>query len=767
MYIPLHAHSAEASIGDSILKIDEYIAKAKAMGLTHLCVTNHGSMADMYNFYYKCKKENIIPIIGCEVYVAEDMLEKDKTKKRDYEHLVLIAKNDIGLKNLLRIVSDASLFGMYFKPRTDLKQIEKYSEGIICLSACLGGAIPKMIIASIESEDINMDTIAEEVYKYKKIFGDDYYLEIQPGTNENQLYVNDYICELSEVTGVEIVVTNDIHYLDEGDHIAHNVHVCISRKMEVTDEILYPDTVYYLMDEDELRTYFESFNQDVINKAINNTVKIASSCSVSLETDKIHMPVFPVPHGHTETSYLLEIVFEKFSESINRFPDAYKYTDRILYEIDVLDKLGFSGYFLIVRDFVMYAKANNIPVGPGRGSICGSLVAYLTGITEVDPIKYNLMFERFLSVHRIGSVPDVDLDFSSDKRPLMFDAAIEKYGKDKCALVSTIGMRKAKAALRDVARVFGVSAEEADRASKLIPISHYDEEGIKATDLSISDSIKIVPELAEMNRTYPEWFSMAMKLEDLPRTSSIHAAGTLISPKPLIDFVPLRQKDEASSIYATSLSLADAEIAGAIKQDFLGLATLSVIDGTQINSGFTFDFSNDELYKEEEVWNLIGSKHTTTLFQIGSKTYKARMGRLKPTTIKELAACLALVRGPCISSGADKIYMDIVEGKQEIEYIHDFYDSATAETNGILLYQEQLMQVSVNFGFSLEDSFRLMKAVSKKKIDKIAEFEERFKFYAKERNVDDDTTCRIWQIIVDAGLYLFNESHKQKCGPIK
>lgn len=761
MYIPLHVHTSRGSIGDSILKIKEYVKKAKEMGLTHIAVTNHGSMADMYQFYYECINNDITPIIGCEVYVANHKEEKIKGEK--YRHLVLIAKNEVGLKNLLFITSDANLRGMYYKPRTDLETIEKYSEGLICLSACLGGDIPQNILQLRDVPELELQEayqqVQSKILNYKRIFGKDYYLELQPGTFADQIYLNQMLITLSQETDVPLIITNDVHYLDEEDAHAHDIHVKIERKMNIDDDMIYPDTCYYLMNEQRLKSFFDYVDPAIIQTAINHTVTIANQCSIALEIQNLHMPEFPVPKLYSEDDYLASIALNKLNEIADRLTDPAMYIERALYELSVLKELGFSGYFLTVRDFVTYAKENDVPVGPGRGSVCGSLVAYLCDITKVDPIKYNLLFERFLSVHRKGSVPDIDLDFSSEKRNHMFNYAIEKHGQDHCALVSTVGLRKAKAALRDVARVFSIDLDTAGQAANLIPVAYYDEEGNKATDLSIADSIKIVPELKTMQQQYPDWFNMAMKLEDLPRISSVHAAGTLVSPVSLIDHIPLRQKNEESSIFATSLNLGDAETAGFIKFDFLGLATLSVTDNTEREADFVFDFDDEKLFEDEAVWGLIGSKNTTTLFQIGSKTYKDRMFRLQPKTIKELAACLALVRSPCISSKADQIYMEIVEGKREVELIHEFYDKVTAETNGILLYQEQLMNIAVNFGFTLEESFKLMKAVAKKKIDKIAEYEESFRALAQDRQVPEDATDRIWQIILDAGLYCFNESH--------
>lgn len=760
MYIPLHAHTAKGSIGDSILKIEEYVQQAKQYGLTHLALTEHGSMASMYDFYHECIKQDIMPIIGCEVYEVDDRTLRDKDESR-YFHLVLIAKNEIGLKNLLYITTDAQLNGFYYKPRTDWDVLREHGEGIIALSACLGGRLPQKLMSlhgdiSQEEADQALVDIRNLIQLHKEVF-DEYYLEIQPGNTEEQIYVNELLVWLSDETHTPLVVTNDVHYLGEDDWHAHDIHVKIARKQKIEDPMVYIDSCYWFQNYNTIIKSFPYLDEDVVKTAVNNTVRIANQCSLDLKNIKLHMPEFGVPKGHTEESWLAKTTLQRLEEIKERVADPAAYTSRLMYELEVIAELGFAGYFLTVRDFVAYAKANNIPVGPGRGSVCGSLTAYLCGITEVDSVKYNLLFERFLSVHRKGSIPDVDLDFSADKREQMFNYAVARYGKDRCALVSTFGMRKAKASLRDTARVFEVPAEIADQAAKLIPSVYYDDNGEKETDLSIEDSLKIVPELREIAAEYPDWFEMAMKLEDLPRNASIHAAGTLVSPVQLIEYVPLL-KPNNEQINATALNLSDAEKAGFVKFDFLSLATLFITDKTQQDVGFWFDYSEHD-YLDEEVWNLIGSKHTTTLFQIGSKTYKDRMHRLKPKSIKELAACLALVRGPCISSKQDQVYMEIIEGTREIELIHPFYDAAVSHTRGVMLYQEQLMQVAVNFGFSLEDGYRLMKVVAKKNIDKIKEFEEKFRAKAAERNVKEAIIDRIWKIIVDAGQYLFNESH--------
>jgi DNA polymerase-3 subunit alpha len=760
-FIPLHAHTTKGSIGDSILKIDKYIKRAKEYGLTHLAITDHGSLSAMYDFYDQCSKENIQAIIGCEVYVARDRLAKDKDNAH-YNHLVLIAKNEIGMQNLLYITTDAQLNGFYYKPRTDISVLQEHGEGIIALSGCIAGKIPELILQfqgneySQEETDEKVEQIKTEIETFKNIF-DEFYLEIQPGSFPDQVFVNEMLVYLADETDTQLVITNDIHYLDSDDWFAHDIHVKIAQKKKFDEPQIYPDNCYYFQNYTSIKNSFSYLQQNTVEIAINNTNKIAQSCTLQLNNKALYMPKFTVPKGYDENSWLVKITLQKLEEIQNVLSDPANYASRAKYELDVIQELGFSGYFLTVRDFVEHAKQNNIPVGPGRGSVCGSIVAFLCGITEVDAIKYNLLFERFLSAHRKGSIPDVDLDFSADKRQLMFDYAVAKHGASHCALVSTLGMRKARASLRDTARVFNIPDELADEAAKLIPQVYYDEDGEKTTDLSIEDSIKIVPRLREIAEENPDWFDMAITLEDLPRAGSIHAAGTLVSPVELMKYIPLI-KPNTEGINATALNLSDAEKAGFVKYDFLSLATLAVIDQTEKDVGYYFDIANDK-YDDEAVWDLIGSKNTTCLFQIASKTYKDRMFRLRPHSIKELAACLALVRGPCISSKADQVYMEIIEGKREVELIHPFYDRATSETNGILLYQEQVMNIAVNFGFSLEDGFKLMKAVSKKKIEKILEYETEFRRLADERNVPIEVQDKVWKIIVDAGLYCFNESH--------
>lgn len=774
-YIPFHSHTTKASMGDSTLKIKAFVKKAKEMGLKALALTNHGSMADMYDFYIECINNGIKPILGCEVYECQDRTHREKRKKtkkdlaeeaklleqgiqpidNETNHLVLIATNPTGIKNLLDICSDAELIGKYYKPRTDLSFLREHGEGIVALTACLGGRIPRYL------KDDRKEDAVDFLNQLKSIF-DDVYLEIQPGDFEDQIRTNFQLIDLAEETNTKLIATNDIHYLNFEDWEAHDAHVKSNRKLSIDSEMIYPDKCYYLMTREDItnRLLNIGIDETLVENMLDNTEKLADMIVTELDTS-IKMPIMELPEGFSARDLVEKLCLDRLDRMKYALADPSSYISQLYHELDVIEELDFCHYFLMVRDLVMYAKNNDIPIGPGRGSVCGSVIAYLLQITAVDPIKYNLLFERFLSVHRKGSIPDVDLDFASHKRHMMFEYSIEKYGEDCCAQVATFSIRKAKAAIRDAAKIHNIDLEIEDAVAKLIPQVYYSEseEGgeEKLTDLSIEQSLHVVKELREYQEIYPEWFKTALDMEGLPKAGSIHAAGTLISSRPLKELVPLVKQDKRD-INATSLDLAQAECAGLVKMDYLGLATLYVTNKVEKDTGFKFDMEFGD-FEDENVWNLIGSRNTTGLFQISSKIYKDRMGRLQPKTIKELAACLALVRGPCISAKTDQQYIEILEGKKEIELIHPLYDKEVKDTNGIMIYQEQLMRVCTNFGFTLEEGYQIMKASAKKKFDVLKSYEDRFMILAKERDVDKEIAERIFKMIVDSGLYSFNESH--------
>ena len=771
-YLSLHLHTIK-SIGDSIVTIDKLIDKAKELNLNALSITNHGTMSDVFEFYDECKNNGIKPIIGCEIYAkAEEEPSNDeevntkKKKKVLYNHLVLIAKNKNGYKNLLKIHNYGHLQGFYYKPIVDDWVLKAYGKDIICLSACVGGAIPQMILQGTAEEDEEkqnkiIQDIENKALNYKSYF-DEFYLEIQPGDFEQQKIVNEYLKMLSKKINIPLIITNDVHYIDKEDFKTHNVHVCANKSADVT-KLVYPDTCYYVMTDKELKSAIK-IEDDIFEECLCSIEHIVSQIEdYDIIPDSINMPKYKkLPLGYTEDSYLSKICFDKLEELKIHLKDPAEYTSRLIYELDTIKELNFSGYFLVVRDYIQHAIEQDIEVGPGRGSVCGSLVAYLAEITKVDPIRFGLLFERFLSVHRT-SPPDVDSDFESEGRDDVFNYVVDTYGKECCALVSTFSLRKSKSAIKDTGRVYGIDKEVYEYVASLVPQVYYvdDEDGNseKKTDLSIEETIELVPEFKEYSEKYPEWFNAAIKLSNIPKATSVHAAGTLISPVPLGDYIPLiRSKHD--NIDATALNLTDAELAGFIKYDFLSLSTLGVIKKCKKLIGVKdiYSFVGDS-FDDPKVWDLIGSKYTSGLFQIGSPTYKQRMSRLAPKTLEQLAACLALVRGPCIASKADQKYMDIVQGKDEIELIHNVYDEVTKETNGILLYQEQFMKIFYDMGFSMEESYTAMKAASKKKTEKLKKYGIGFNELAKEIDMNQKVIDRIFKILVDTGLYSFNKSH--------
>ena len=746
-YVPLHVHTSRNSIGDSILKLDDYIKKAKELGLKSLSVTGHGSLADMYDFYFKCLDNDIKPIIGCEIYLTPDM--ENKTKESETYHMILLAKDNIGLKNLINIVSIASLDGFYKKPRVDLNYISQHNEGIICTTACVGGMLPQLILEKKEDE---MVTHIEEL---KNIFGSNLYFEIQPGEFIDQITVNNKLIELSEQYNVPLVVTNDIHYLNADEFRIHDYHVRLGRKITISDDLMYPDTCYYLMSYDELIDSLGAYDPDVINQAIENTNIIAEQCSVEVKVEELNLPEFVCPEGYTPRTYIEHLCYKRLEEIKYLIKDPCQYVDRMHYELDTLEELGFTSYMLIMWDIYRYAREQDIMMGPGRGSVSGSVVAYLLQLVTIDPLKYNLLFERFTSIHRKGSIPDIDMDCPSQYREQMFNYVIEKYGIDHCAAVSTFTMRKAKSAIRDVCRLLEIDLDTADKMAKLIPTVYYlddDSEEDKLVDLSIQEALDHVEELQVYERIYPEVFDIAKKLEGLESSSSIHAAGTLITKDPVVETMPMIRQAK-KELQATALELKACESVKGIKYDFLGLNTLDILIYCQELSGVKFDMEFDPC-NDERIWELISSNKTTGLFQIGTDTYKKRMPRLAPKTIQELAACLALVRGPCISAGTDEVYMRIQEGLEDIHLIHPYYDDATKDTNGALIFQEQLMQVCINMGMSIEDGFKTMKFAAKKKFDKLKEAKETLYDNVKG-TISDDAFEAIFKIIVDAGKYLF------------
>lgn len=745
-YYPLHAHLTDGSIGDSVLKVSDYVSTAKNFGLNAIAMTDHGSLSAIYHFQSECLKNNIKPIFGMEAYVCENIAVKDKNRW----HLILLAKTQKGLSNLILIHNIAQIEGFYYKPRIDFDILKKYGRGLIGLSACVAGEIPQYILQKNQSKAI------EPIKNYKNCF-DEFFLEIQPGNFDEQKIVNDALIKLSMTTDTPIVITNDIHYLKQDDYLIHDMHVKLSRKMNLEENpgLCYPDSCYWFMRYEDLKKNIRRSNfvtDEIIEIAVKNTEYISAVCNAVL-SDKLQMPRF-IQNGD-EDRLLYMLCYKKLDDIIQSKSFPPKYVDRLERELTVIKNKGFSGYFLIVQDYVNYARKNNIAVGPGRGSAAGSLVSYLLGISQADPIKYNLLFERFLDENRFA-IPDVDVDFSPDGRDKIKKYLIECYGEGHCALVSTFNIRKARSAFKDAARLYGVPPEIANTISKLIPYVHYDDGGTKMKDLTIRDALNFSDELKTYEKKYPEIFKLAEQLEGLPSSTGIHAAGILVSPISLTDKIPLIRTDK--NILATSLNLQDAENCF-VKYDLLSSAAAELIAQTEKDVDWKFDYQDDSLFQDKKVWSIIGSKNTTGIFQISSNIYRQRMPRLKPKNIEELATCLALIRAPSISAKTDQKYIEILEGKRRVEFVHPIYDKITADTKGILIFQEQVMHLAVGFGLDLSTGYSIIKFAAKKKLDELKKFRKKFIESAVKKDCDKNTANKIFDLIEKSSEYSFNTSH--------
>ena len=758
-YCITHLHTTKGSVGDSIATNEDIVAKAKELGMNSIAMTDHGSLSNMYGFYYECVDNGIKPIIGCEIYLTEDCTIKDAEHKKLY-HLILIAKDRVGIKNLLQIVSDASVEYSYYKPRIDLEHMKGYTEGLICTTACVGGYAPQLIINN------ELDKAIEHIEELQKMFGDDLYLEIQPGNFTEQHTVNNAMINIAQDKNIKLIATNDVHYINKDDWKTHDFHIRIQRKLKAPEdenESIYADKLYYMMNREELLNSFDSelYDYDIINQALDNTIELSNKIEhYNFNEDKLNLPEFECPQGYTPRTYIEALCLEKLNRIQYKIFNPSRYVDRLYEELAVIDDLGFSSYFLIMRDIVEYVKSQGYLVGFGRGSASGCLIAYLLGITRTDPIKYGLLFARFLSYERRGSVPDIDLDFESGEgRECAFKYTLDTYGADHCAAVSTFSIRKARSCIRSVCKLYDIDLATEDIIAKLIPQSVYEEseDGTeKQTDLSIEESLEIVPELKEWQEIYPDVFDMAMKLEGLPCHTSIHAAGTLIVNTKVADVAPMI-KQESKELNATALDLHDAESQKLVKYDYLAINNLNIVRECQELTGEVFDVDFDK-YDDEKIWDLICSRNTTGLFQIGSNTYKQRMHRLRPRTIEQLADCLALVRGPCIQSKLDEDYMQIREGKKDIELIHPIYDEITKDTNGILIYQEQIMHLCAALGLSLYDGYVVVKAGAKKKKAVLKEYEDKLWDLAKDK-MDKKTFDYMFKLVLDSAKYSFNKSH--------
>ena len=743
----LHVHT-EYSLLDGSSKIKELVSRAKELGMDSLAITDHGVMYGVVDFYRAAKAAGINPVLGCEIYVAPGSRfdrEAGNAKESRYHHLVLLAENDIGYANLVKIVSRGFTEGFYYKPRVDYDVLEKYHEGIIALSACLAGSIPSFLRRGLYEE------AKQEAYRLQGIFGENnFFLELQDHGIPDQKTVNQGLLRLHQETGIDLVATNDVHYIYDSDVEAHDILLCIQtgKKVSDTDRMRYEGGQYYLKSAEEMEALFP-----YAKEAIENTHKIAERCHVEIEFGDYKLPHFDVPEGETSESYLRKLCKEGLYK---RYPkeQAEQLEERLNYELDTISTMGFVDYFLIVWDFIKYAKDHGIPVGPGRGSAAGSLVAYSLNITDlIDPIKYNLLFERFLNPERV-TMPDIDIDFCYERRQEVIDYVTRKYGADHVVQIVTFGTMSARMVIRDVGRVLDLPYAYVDSVAKAIPME---------LGITIAKAMKMNPELRTMYETddsAKKLIDMAMRLEGLPRHTSVHAAGVVISPKPVDEFVPLSRASDGN--ITTQYTMVTLEELGLLKMDFLGLRTLTVIQNA-IHGAFDV---HDIDYNDKEVFDMISSGHTEGVFQLESAGMKNFMKELKPHSMEDIIAGISLYR-----PGPMDFIPKYIEGKNNqdnIQYDCKELEPILAPTYGCIVYQEQVMQIVRDLaGYSYGRSDQVRRAMSKKKAD-VMEKEKNCFIYGNEeigvegcikRGIPEEVAIKIFDDMTDFAKYAFNKSH--------
>ena len=746
-FVHLHLHS-EYSLLDGSTRINLLPKRVKELGMDAVALTDHGNMYGAIAFYKACKDEGIKPILGCEVYVSEkDMTIKDKTNKRF--HLILLAENNEGFKNIMKIVSIAFVDGYYYKPRVDKEVLKKYTKGVIATSACLGGEVQRFIL------DRDLEAARAAALEYREIFGENnFFLELQDHGMPDQARVNRELVKLSGDLNIPLTASNDVHYLNKDDAKSHDVLLCIQTGKTIKEEnrMKFPSDEFYLKSPDEMAALFPD-NKD----ALENTVKIADRCNVEIKFHEQHLPEFTVPEGYTHQGYLKKLATDGMYARYENVTDEIK--ERFDFEFNTIKNMGFVDYFLIVWDFIRYARKHEIQVGPGRGSAAGSLISFCLGITDVDPLKFDLLFERFLNPERV-SMPDIDIDFCYERREEVIEYVNRKYGDSHVAQIVTFGTMAARNALRDVGRALDMSYAKVDYIAKQVP------QAINMTiekALEISESFKGIYDSEEDSRFL---IDMALKLEGLPRHTSTHAAGVVISKDELTEYVPLTRNDK---IIATQFNMIELEELGLLKMDFLGLRTLTVIrDAINLireKEGKTISFEKFD-YNDPDVLKMFARSETLGVFQFESSGMRAFLKELKPDEFSDLVAANALFRpGPMKQIPK---FVSSKHDKSKISYLHPKLEPILKSTYGCIVYQEQVMQIVQQIGgYSLGRADIVRRAISKKKM-KVMEEERKNFIYgnpaegvcgAIANGVDEKAANEIYDLIIDFADYAFNKSH--------
>lgn len=752
-FVHLHLHS-EYSLLDGYTRISKLFDRAKELGMDSVAITDHGAMFGVVDFYKEAKKHGVKPIIGCEVYTApRTRFDKDPVKDKNMGHLVLLAKNNNGYNNLIKIVSQGYTEGFYYKPRIDIEVLEKYSDGIICLSACLAGDIKRKILNN------DYEGAKQLALKYNNIFGEgNFFLELQDHGIEEQKLVNTNVIKLSKETGIPLVATNDVHYLNKDDHVAHDILLCIQTGKTVADEgrMRFPTNEFYLKSYDEMSKLF-----GYAPEAIENTAKIADMCNVEFDFNQMHLPGFDVPKEYNPSQYLRKLCYEGLERRYEVITDEIK--ERLEYELNTIEAMGYVDYFLIVWDFIKYAKDNGIVVGPGRGSCGGSIVAFTLNITDIDPIQYSLIFERFLNPERV-TMPDIDIDFEDERRQEVIDYVIEKYGKEKVAQIITFGTMAARGAIRDVGRAINMSYGDVDKIAKQIP---------HQLGITIEKAIQLNPQLKDIYRNDEDakyLIDVAMAVEGMPRHASTHAAGVVISKMAVNEYVPLYLHDNNVT---TQFNMNLLEELGLLKMDFLGLRNLTVLKEAvrliKLNRQIDIDLEKIP-YDDSKTYELISSGETLGVFQLESSGMRQFMKELKPEFLEDIIAGVSLFRpGPMDSIPK---YIKNKNHPDKVTYVHPKLESILKVTYGCLVYQEQVMQVVRELGgYSFGRSDLVRRAMGKKKMDVMKKEREYFingkidedgnvEIAGCIRNgVDEEAANIIFDDMIDFAKYAFNKSH--------
>lgn len=747
----LHVHT-EYSLLDGACRINKIASSAKQKGMTSLAITDHGVMFGVIDFYRACKNEGIKPVIGCEVYVAPHSRFDKTSSYEKYYHMVLLCENMTGYQNLIKLVSKGFTEGFYSKPRIDDELLEQYHEGLICLSACLAGEIPQKLLEN------DYNSAKKKAEYYRELFGkENFFIELQDHGIEEQQRIIPSLVRIADEIGVDIVATNDSHYIDKEDSKIHNILLCIqtNRTINDNDRMEFQTSEFYLKTEEEMKALFRKYPQ-----AIENTQKIADRCNVEFEFGVRKLPCFDVPNNEDHLQYFRRNCYNGLYKHYGNNPDQ-ALIDRLEYEIETISRMGFVDYYLIVNDFVQYAKSNDIPVGPGRGSGAGSLCAYCIGITAIDPIKYNLLFERFLNPERV-SMPDFDIDFCKARRGEVIDYVVRKYGEDHVAQIISFGTMAARGAIRDVGRALAIPYATVDIIAKLVPME---------LNITIEKALKLSSELRkryEEDEQTKTLIDIAMSIEGMPRHSTMHAAGVVITDKPVSDYVPLSKNDDN---IVTQFPMTTLEELGLLKMDFLGLRNLTVIDEAEkLIKLKNPEYKSENVREDDEkVFAMISKGSTEGVFQFESQGMKNVLTQLKPDSVEDLIAVLSLYRpGPMDSIPT---YIDCRHNPSHIKYKHPLLKDILDVTYGCIVYQEQVMQIFRTLaGYSLGRADIVRRAMSKKKhsvmekersifINGLVEDGKIVVDGCVRRGVDERTANSIYDEMESFASYAFNKSH--------